>query len=124
MKSEIESMKARHGSQQGAVQGWVDLAPAMGMIGTLIRLVLMLENMGIQNQSTPPLLTTFTELSLQTFIYADCWKLEYYSAHEVVTEMVLEGLRGIARSESPRNIQDQMASALPPKLQSKFEVAA
>ena len=46
MKSEIESMKARHGSQQGAVQGWVDLAPAMGMIGTLIGLVLMLGNMG------------------------------------------------------------------------------
>ena len=52
-------------------------------------------------------------------------KLEYYTAYEVVyREMVLEGLRGIARSESPRNIQDQMASALPPKLQSKFEVAA
>ena len=37
---------------------------------------------------------------------------------------ILEGLRGIARSESPRNIQDQMAAALPPKLQSKFELAA
>ena len=46
MKSEIESMKARHGANQGAVQGWVDLAPAMGMIGTLIGLVLMLGNMG------------------------------------------------------------------------------
>ena len=49
-------------------------------------------------------------------------KLEYYTAYEVVyREMVLEGLRGIARSESPRNIQDQMASSLPPKLQSKFD---
>jgi len=36
----------------------------------------------------------------------------------------LEGLRGIARSESPRNIQDNMAAALPPKLQAKFEIAA
>ena len=48
-----------------------------------------------------------------------------YTSYEVVyREIVLEGLRGIARSESPRNIQDQMAAALPPKLQSKFELAA
>ena len=46
MKSEIASMKARHEVNQGVVQGWVDVAPAMGMIGTLIGLVLMLGNMG------------------------------------------------------------------------------
>jgi len=36
----------------------------------------------------------------------------------------LEGLRGIARSESPRNIQDNMAAALSPKLQAKYNDAA
>jgi len=46
MNSEIASMKGRHEAVQGAVKGWVDLAPAMGMIGTLIGLVLMLGNMG------------------------------------------------------------------------------
>ena len=52
-------------------------------------------------------------------------KLEYYTAYEITyRDIVLEGLRGIARSESPRNIQDNMAAALPPKLQAKFEVAA
>ena len=52
-------------------------------------------------------------------------KLEYYTDFEVVyREMVLEGLRGIARSESPRNIQDQMASPYCQKLQTKFEVVA
>ena len=130
MKSEIESMKARHGSQQGAVQGWVDLAPAMGMIGTLIGLVLMLGNMGDPKSIGPAmavaLLTTLYGAFVANVMFMPIVKkLEYYSAYEIVyREMVLEGLRGIARSESPRNIQDQMASSLPPKLQSKFEVAA
>jgi len=37
--------------------------------------------------------------------------------------MVISGLSGIARSESPRTIQDQLAANLPPKLQAKLEAA-
>ena len=52
-------------------------------------------------------------------------KLEGYTEYEInYRKIVLEGLRGIARSDSPRNIQDQMAATLPPKLQAKFEIAA
>ena len=46
MNSEIASMKSRHAAVKDCVKAWVDLAPAMGMIGTLIGLVLMLGNMG------------------------------------------------------------------------------
>ena len=130
MKSEIASMKARHEVNQGVVQGWVDVAPAMGMIGTLIGLVLMLGNMGDPKSIGPAmavaLLTTLYGAFVANVLFAPiAKKLEYYTSYEVVyREIVLEGLRGIARSESPRNIQDQMAAALPPKLQSKFELAA
>jgi chemotaxis protein MotA len=52
-------------------------------------------------------------------------KLEGFTEFEInYRKFVLEGLRGIARSDSPRNIQDQMAATLPPKLQAKFEIAA
>jgi chemotaxis protein MotA len=37
--------------------------------------------------------------------------------------MVVAGLRNIARGESPRNIQDQLVSNLPPKIQQKLEEA-
>ena len=130
MKSEIASMKARHESNQSVVQGWVDLAPAMGMIGTLIGLVLMLGNMGDPKSIGPAmavaLLTTLYGAFVANVLFMPLKaKLEYYTAYELVyRDIVLEGLRGISRSESPRNIQDQMAAALPPKLQSKFEVAA
>ena len=51
-------------------------------------------------------------------------KLEGYTAYETVyREMVVEGLRNIARGESPRNIQDQLLSNLPPKLQEKLAAA-
>ena len=130
MKSEIDSMKARHAANQDVVQAWVDIAPAMGMIGTLIGLVLMLGNMGDPKSIGPAmaiaLLTTLYGAFVANVIFNPIkGKLAYYTAYEVTyREIVLEGLRGIARSESPRNIQDNMAAALPPKLQAKFEVAA
>jgi chemotaxis protein MotA len=102
----------------------------MGMIGTLIGLVLMLGNMGDPKSIGPAmaiaLLTTLYGAFVANVIFNPIkGKLEYYTAYEVTyREIVLEGLRGIARSESPRNIQDNMAAALPPKLQAKFEVAA
>ena len=33
MEAELEAMKVRHGDMQGCVKAWIDLAPAMGMIG-------------------------------------------------------------------------------------------
>ena len=51
-------------------------------------------------------------------------KLEGYTEYEVVyREMVVTGLRNIARGESPRNIQDQMVANLAPKMQEKLEAA-
>ena len=43
-------------------------------------------------------------------------KLEGYTTYELnYRALVVEGLRQIARSESPRNIQDVLASSLPVK---------
>ena len=38
-------MQTRHEKNIGVCQSWVDIAPAMGMIGTLVGLVAMLGNM-------------------------------------------------------------------------------
>ena len=120
----------RHESGKKIFDAIGDVGPAMGMIGTLIGLVLMLGNMGDPKSIGPAmavaLLTTLYGAFVANVLFAPIvGKLEYYTSYEIVyREIVLEGLRGIARSESPRNIQDQMAAALPPKLQSKFELAA
>ena len=129
LTAELKAMKNRHEANQTCVKAWIDLAPAMGMIGTLIGLVLMLGNMSDPKAIGPAmavaLLTTMYGAIVANVLFGPLLtKLEGYTAYEVIyREMVILGLRNIARGESPRNIQDQMASNLPPKMQAKFDAA-
>ena len=130
LNKEVKAMKARHEDMTGVFQAWVDLAPAMGMIGTLIGLVAMLGNMADPKAIGPAmavaLLTTLYGAMIANCIFMPIvTKLEGYSAHELLyREMVVMGLKYISRGESPRNITDQLVANLPPKLQAKIEEAA
>ena len=130
LSQEIKAMKSRHQSNHEVMKAWVDLAPAMGMIGTLIGLVAMLGNMADPKAIGPAmataLLTTLYGAFIANVIFTPMQnKLEGYTDYEVVyREMVVDGLRNIARGESPRNIQDKMLSNLPPKVQEKLAEAA
>lgn len=129
LQKEIKSMKKRHEGSQGVVKAWIDIAPAMGMIGTLIGLVQMLGNMEDPKAIGPAmavaLLTTLYGAFLANVIFGPILsKLETYSADEVIyRELVVEGLRNIAKGESGRNVQDQMVASLPPKLAEKLMAA-
>lgn len=129
LNQEIKAMKLRHENNQNVVKAWIDLAPAMGMIGTLIGLVLMLGNMDDPKAIGPAmavaLLTTMYGAIVANVIFMPMLtKLEGYTVYEVTyREMIVLGLKNIARGESPRNIQDQMISNLPPKMQAKIEAA-
>lgn len=130
LNQEIKAMKIRHADAQGCVKAWIDIGPAMGMIGTLVGLVLMLGNMADPKAIGPAmavaLLTTLYGAFIANVMFAPMLtKLEGYTAYEVVyREMVVLGLSNIARGESPRNIQDQMLANLPPKIQEQLEAAA
>ena len=130
LSQEIKAMKSRHQSNHEVMKAWVDLAPAMGMIGTLIGLVAMLGNMADPKAIGPAmataLLTTLYGAFIANVIFTPMQKkLEGYTEYEVVyREMVVDGLRNIALGESPRNIQDKMLSNLPPKIQEKLAEAA
>ena len=130
LNQEIKAMKARHENNQNVVKAWIDIAPAMGMIGTLVGLVLMLGNMADPKAIGPAmavaLLTTLYGAFIANVLFLPMiTSLEGYTAYEVTyREMVVMGLRNIARGESPRNIQDQMVANLPPAVQQKLEAAA
>ena len=130
LNAEIAAMKARHEQMHGVLGAWVDIAPAMGMIGTLVGLVLMLGNMADPKAIGPAmavaLLTTLYGAFIANVLFLPMiTSLEGYTAYEVTyREMVVMGLRNIARGESPRNIQDQMVANLPPAVQQKLEAAA
>jgi chemotaxis protein MotA len=129
LKLEIKAMKSRHEANQGAIKAWVDYGPAMGMVGTLIGLVLMLGNMSDPKSIGPAmavaLLTTLYGALMANVIFGPILvKLEGMTEDEVTyRQMVIEGLRGIARGESPRNVQENMISILPPKAQEKLMAA-
>ena len=130
LNREIKAMKARHEEMTGVFQAWVDIGPAMGMIGTLVGLVAMLGNMADPKAIGPAmavaLLTTLYGAMLANCIFMPIVsKLEGYSAHELLYRtMVVMGLKFISRGESPRNITDQLVANLPPKIQAKIEEAA
>ena len=114
-------MVTRHEKNIGCAQSWVDIAPAMGMIGTLVGLVAMLGNMADPKAIGPAmavaLLTTlYGAMIANTIFMPIVIKLKGYSAYEVTyREMIITGLQFISRGESPRNIQDQLVANLAPK---------
>ncbi len=130
LNKEVKAMKGRHEDMTGVFQAWVDLAPAMGMIGTLIGLVAMLGNMADPKAIGPAmavaLLTTLYGAMIANCVFMPIvTKLEGYSAHELLyREMVVMGLKYISRGESPRNITDQLVALMPPKIQAQLEEAA
>jgi chemotaxis protein MotA len=129
LKQEIKAMKLRHEGNHSALKAWIDYGPAMGMVGTLIGLVLMLGNMSDPKSIGPAmavaLLTTLYGALIANVIFGPVLsKLEGYTADEVTyRELVLEGLRAIARGDSPRSVQDQMVTVLPPKEQARLMAA-
>jgi chemotaxis protein MotA len=130
LKQEIKAMKARHEGAQSVMKAWVDIGPAMGMIGTLIGLVLMLGNMSDVKAIGPAmavaLLTTLYGAFIANVLFGPILtKLQNKTTAELeYRTLVLEGLRGIARGESPRLIEDQMIAALDPPAQEKLRAAA
>ena len=82
-------MQRRHEDASGFFQTWVDLAPAMGMIGTLIGLVAMLGNMADPKAIGPAmavaLLTTLYGAMIANCIFMPIvTKLNHYSAQELL----------------------------------------
>ena len=130
LKKELIAMKGRHAQYTGVAQSWVDISPAMGMIGTLVGLVAMLGNMADPKAIGPAmavaLLTTlYGAMIANTIFMPIVVNLKGYTTYEVTyREMIVTGLQLISRGESGRNIQDQLVANLPPKEKQKLIEAA
>lgn len=118
LKDEIAGVKARHALKQESIKAWVELGPAYGMIGTLIGLVSMMGNMQdptlvAKGMATALLGTLYGAIIANTFFGPMAGKLKNNTAREVAyCEIAIEGLRGIARAESPRSMTDKLAARL------------
>ncbi len=121
MEIEIDNMKTRHRRGQDVFKGMGTFAPAMGMIGTLIGLVRMLQNLSDPGSIGPSmavaLLTTFYGALIANLLCLPfAKKLEERSREEChVMEVVMEGVISILNGEHPSVIKEKLYSFLPPK---------
>jgi len=121
METELISIEERH---KGCIGFWEDLGamgPAWGMIGTLVGLVNMLQNMDDPSSIGPAmavaLLTTLYGSMLANWICAPVgMKLKKNNAIEMqAKEIEIEGLLSIQAGENPRVIEEKLKSFLAPK---------
>ena len=120
METELVSTDERHKKK---IQFWSDLGamgPAWGMIGTLIGLILMLQNMSDASTIGPSmsvaLITTFYGSVLANWICTPTSsKLKVNNDQEImVKEIMIEGLLSIQAGENPRVIEEKLKSFLAP----------
>ena len=118
---EIAAMEERHSKGVDILEGMGADGPAFGMIGTLIGLVQMLQNMSDPSSIGPAmavaLLTTFYgSVIANVFTIPVAAKLKQRSKQESTKmNIIVAGVLGIVAGENPRVIREKLDSFLPPK---------
>jgi len=125
---EMEKLKDRHGKGADLLTQLGTMAPAMGMIGTLVGLVLMLQNMSDPSSIGPSmavaLLTTFYGALIANLVALPmAAKLKSRSKDELLLhEIILTGIQSLVAGENPRVMEQKLLGFLPPKeRQSSFD---
>jgi chemotaxis protein MotA len=130
LEREKDMTKMRHSMGAGIFSAWGEIAPAMGMIGTLIGLVQMLGNMSDPKAIGPAmaiaLLTTMYGAILANVICLPiAMKLENQATlEEANNELIIEGVLFIQDGGNPRVLSDYLGAFLSPKARAKLAPAA
>jgi chemotaxis protein MotA len=118
LQKDIQLTSERHETGVGMMMALADVAPAMGMIGTLIGLVAMLSNMDDPKSIGPAmavaLLTTLYGAFLANVIATPiASKLQLRLAEEQMNqELILDAILGIQDGQNPRVIEGLLKNYL------------
>jgi len=120
LRQELDNIDERHQRGIEIFSSMAAYAPAMGLIGTLIGLVAMLQNMSDPSSIGPAmavaLLTTFYGAILANMVFNPvAGKLRTRSREELLyKEFILVGVVSIAGGENPRILEQRLHSMMPP----------
>lgn len=120
LETDLENMIGRHKKNSDVSSMFIDIAPAMGMIGTLIGLVAMLLNMSDPTAIGPAmsvaLITTFYGSVIANMIATPIYtKIRNRSASEEhMREIMLAGIMSIQSGDNPRIVEQKLNAYLPP----------
>ena len=121
LETEMECIDSRHKNTASFWETLASMGPAWGMIGTLVGLVNMLNNMSDASSIGPSmavaLITTLYGSLLANWICTPtAAKLKADNAVEMMQKQVMiEGLLSIQAGENPRVIEEKLKSFLNPK---------
>ena len=114
MNAEITALEERHRKKRSLLEKAGDYAPAWGMIGTLIGLVLMLKNLDDPTSLGPnmavALLTTLYGSLLANLVFLPmAAKLALKTEKEVFfREIVIEGVVGVQSGQNPKILREKL----------------
>ncbi|MGI6587743.1 MAG: motility protein A [Peptococcia bacterium] len=120
METDIIMTEERHKIGIGIFSSMGATAPAFGMLGTLIGLILMLRDLNNPDALGPgmalALITTFYGSFLANLIFNPiAGKLKLKSEDEsMIKEIIIEGVLSIQAGENPRIVSEKMKSFLHP----------
>jgi chemotaxis protein MotA len=130
LNSELDGIAERHSTGKSIFDCMGKYAPAFGMIGTLVGLVIMLQNMddpsSIGKGMAVALLTTLYGAVVANLIclpLAD--KLARRSSEELLLkEIVIRGVMSIQSGDNPRVVEQKLKTYLPPSMRMTEEAEA
>lgn len=121
LKGELSAMKERHERGQQIFKFMSTTAPSMGLIGTIIGLVQMLQNLDDPDSIGPAMavavLTTLYGAILAFVVYGPIGeKLANRTAEEVaVKKLAIAGVESILKEDNSMVIQSKLESFLSPE---------
>ncbi len=129
MRTEIDAVATRHSDGKSVLDQMGRFAPAFGMIGTLMGLIIMLGDMRpetIGSGMAVALLTTlYGAVVANLFCLPFAEKLGFINKKELVAmEIIVRGIMGIQSGDNPRVIEQKLSTFVPPKLRTDSREAA
>ncbi len=125
LESDMENLGIRHRKGTDILNSIATYAPAMGMVGTLIGLVQMLQSMNDPSSIGPAmavaLLTTFYgALIANLFALPMAGKLSSRSNEEMlIRDIIVEGIMSISAGDNPRIVERKLHAYLAPRLRDR-----
>jgi len=127
MAHEVKYTMSGKDNEIAVVGTMASLCPAWGMLGTLVGLVLLLQNLDDPSAIGPAmavaLITTFYGSLFANTIFAPAKKkLEHYAGEErVLMEMIRDGVLYIEGGQRPDFIENDLMNYLPPVQKTMYE---
>lgn len=121
MELEAEWQRARHSEGKKMLDALGSFAPAFGMIGTLVGLVQMLQNLSDPSKigggmATALLTTLYGAMAANMVFIPLAGKLEMRAAEEaLLRELMIEGIVAIQSGDGPQLIKEKLKSFVAPK---------